>query len=317
MSTKNEETKVLKNHEDTKAAKDNPEQLKKAKADPITKEPVKLSRADKLKAMEVSITEIAKEDFKGSDTAMNSYCNLFQLEEKSELIKMVQHLELTTGSMVLKTGFVLPVLPKTSEITAVVDILSVITSNETPFVIGLVNLLQDEHEDNITGFVYGLMEYLSLGRKANNVEWDAVEAEPYEGKPGYIDIYNAVQATLDEDYSTLKSIMVSLAPEAWEALNPLFARESFKKQGIVYSTPTDGRDVYFTGVTAQIVTVVMFDLLSPYIESVEVEDDSEPESSTQESTQSQKDETGSKDEEVYTEDGDDIPEDDYIEDEEE
>ena len=281
-------------HKETKQYKDEGAKVDKSKE--VKKE--KMTRAQIVEQFQVDIAAVAESNPKLAVKAQKYYEALFQVASSKDFMAMVQSVNTEDGAILLKTGFNLPILPEEDVFDFMDLFVSIIDGAKSPTV-NIVKYKVDypDFDNNIALFTYALFELVGAGRKAHNIEWDAVEAgEGFDlDQEGlYSKMYLLISEYLEngegESAENLKGALMTLAPNAFEAFAPLFNRESFKKLGITISSPTEGKDAIITPVISEIISYMMFDTFGDYapIEDEETDDKEEAEVEEKKPVTSQK-----------------------------
>ena len=112
LKAKVKKPEAMVNHKQTKQFKDEGKNVEKAKT--VTKE--KMTRAQMVEKFQVDIAKVAGENPKGARTAQRYYEAMFQIADTKEFMNLVQKVDVENKSIVLKTGFSLPIIPEESVI---------------------------------------------------------------------------------------------------------------------------------------------------------------------------------------------------------
>ena len=104
--------KTMVKHSEGKQAVEQSDKVEKAKSVTVVKE--KLSRAQIMEQWSLDLAKAAEKSPADGARALEKYETFFQLNDKEELLKMVQTIDLENKTIVLKQGFTLPILLKES-----------------------------------------------------------------------------------------------------------------------------------------------------------------------------------------------------------
>lgn len=271
------------NHKETKQFKEDGDKVEKTKE--VKKE--KMSRVQMVEQFQVDIAKVAEANPKLAVKAQKYYEAFFQVASSKDFMTMVQSVNAEEGTILLKSGFNLPILPE-EDVIDFMDLFVSITDGVKSPTHNIVKYSLDnpDFDSNILLFTYAMFELVGSGRKTPNIDWDSVESGAefdLEAEGLYSKMYLLISDYLEagtedsEAAQMLKGALMTLAPNAFEAFSPLFNRESFKKQGIVISSPTEGKDAVITPVISEIISYMMFDTFGDYAAIEEEQEDEEEE----------------------------------------
>ena len=272
------------NHKQTKQYKEGETIVEKNK----TVGTVKLTRAQIVEKFTMDISGIAQADAKLAALGMRAYETLFQVGSAKDFMAMVQSVDVENGGhILLKSGYNLPILPE-DDVVEFLQMFNAITDENAPLTVNIVKFKIDnpEFDERTSLFTYALFELVGAGRRTPNTDWSSVEAKGTfevnaEGK--FSRLYTLIMdyiADPENEAAALKGALLALAPNAFEAFSGLFNRESFKKLGIVISSPTEGKEALLTPFISEIIGYMLFDTFGDY--AVVVEDEEEEETENEE-----------------------------------
>lgn len=272
--TKNEvastevETKPMASHKDTKQYAENMESAEALKE--TTTEPKKLTRAQQRAAIMDQMAKISGNDVGKADTLLHKYIQMFGLNSAEDLVTMVQSVDEESSTIILKSGFVLPLNPANvqDDLAEFLDIMNAVLDPDGKSL--AVNLIKFDMENPDFDYrtkmaFYLLNQFLGFGRKTPNYDFNTIEHLPYpvEDIGNYEQVYAFLEQVIekpDELAGQFKGLVNSLVPNVVSAMGPLWSRDSLKKLGITFTSAAEGRDIPYHNVMATNIAYLCYDL---------------------------------------------------------